>query len=99
MNSRQQRMTSLLQEIFQPTLIQLMNESHLHAGHRPADEGPETHFHLVLVSEKFIGLSRLDRTRLVNEALKDERDGGKFGGLHALSMKLMTAQEWNQLSK
>lgn len=92
-------MTSLLQEIFQPTLIQLMNESHLHAGHRPADEGPETHFHLVLVSEKFIGLSRLDRTRLVNEALKDERDGGKFGGLHALSMKLMTAQEWNQLSK
>lgn len=99
MNSRQQRMTSLLQEIFQPTLIQLTNESHLHAGHRPADEGPETHFHLVLVSEKFIGLSRLDRTRLVNEALKDERDGGKFGGLHALSMKLMTAQEWNQLSK
>lgn len=99
MNSRQQRMSLLLQKIFQPTHIELKNESHLHAGHRPADEGPETHFHLLLVSEKFVGLSRLDRTRLVNEALKDERDGGKFGGLHALSMKLLTVQEWSQLSK
>lgn len=91
--ARYNRIHSLLTEKFKPLYMELINESDKHAGHRPSDEGPETHFHLILVSDVFNGLSRIDRARMVNDLLIQERDGGQYGGLHAFSMKLMTPSE------
>jgi BolA family transcriptional regulator, general stress-responsive regulator len=72
-----------LKEAFQPERLAVINESHLHAGHRPADEGDETHMRVRIVTPAFSGLSRIQRHRVINEALKPAFDAG----LHALAIE------------
>jgi BolA protein len=66
-----------------PTRLDLVNESHLHAGHRSSPGTGESHFRILIVSEAFAGKSRLERHRLVNELLSSELQGG----VHALAIK------------
>lgn len=74
------RVKSKLQVAFQPTHLEIINESDKHAGHLHA--GEETHFKIDIVSEKFSGLSPVQQHRLVYDILNEEmRDG-----LHALSL-------------
>lgn len=63
-----------------PDLLELRDDSAMHAGHVGAREGG--HFHLVIRSKKFVGLAPLARHRLVYEALGDL----KAVGVHALSI-------------
>jgi BolA family transcriptional regulator, general stress-responsive regulator len=72
-----------LLQAFQPTRLETLNESHLHAGHGGSPGTGESHFRVLLVSPVFSGKSRLDRHRLVNEALAAELKGG----VHALAIK------------
>lgn len=65
-----------------PIKIQLENQSHLHAGHQGSPETGESHFSLMVVSEKFIGLNRVQQQRLVYQILKDELSGP----VHALAL-------------
>lgn len=77
-----------LEARFAPIHLELENESHNHAGgHGPA----ETHFRLVLVSPAFENQSRIDRQRQVMALFDEER----AQGLHALTMRVMTPQEWS----
>ena len=55
---RQKLMISL-----QPTRLDVVNESHLHAGHRSSPGTGESHFRLLIVSEAFSGKSRVERHR------------------------------------
>lgn len=72
-----------------PTALTVVDESHLHAGHMGASEAGETHFRLDVVSSAFEGKSRVERHRLVNEAV-----AGAFArGLHALALKARTPDE------
>lgn len=73
-----------LKESFDPVELFIENESHMHSGPRT-----ESHFKVFLVSEKFEGLSRIDRQRMVNDLLKEDFEGG----LHALTMRLKTPEE------
>ncbi len=73
----------------QPTHLEVENESHSHSVPR----GSETHFRVLVVSEKFIGINRVQRQRLVNEAVKDLFDSG----LHALAQRAYTSDEWTEL--
>jgi BolA protein len=50
-----------------PTQLAVRDDSHLHAGHAGAREG--RHFAVQIVSERFNGLSRLARHRLVYDSL------------------------------
>lgn len=81
--SRQQTIESTLEAAFQPERLIVINESHLHAGHRPEDEGPETHMRVRIVSSAFEGLTRVARHRAINEALDAEFQAG----LHALAVE------------
>jgi BolA protein len=56
-----------LRSAFAPLGLQVRDDSHLHAGHAGAREG--RHFSVQLTSERFNGLSRLARHRLVYDAL------------------------------
>jgi BolA protein len=56
----------------QPTRLEIVNESHLHAGHRGSPGTGESHFRVLVVSAVFAGKSRLARHRLVNELLAEE---------------------------
>ena len=51
--------------------------------------GGETHFALLVVSAAFAGLGRVQRSRLVHDALDEEFRAG----LHALSLTLRTPSE------
>ena len=73
-----------LTEAFQPVRLEVINESHLHAGHRSSPGTGESHFRVVIVSPIFAGKSRLARHRLVNEALAAELKGS----VHALALEL-----------
>jgi BolA family transcriptional regulator, general stress-responsive regulator len=77
------RIRSRLIEAFAPAEVSVENESHLHAGHHGSPGTGSSHFRVHVVSAKFSGASRLERHRLVNEALAAElRDG-----VHALAIK------------
>lgn len=53
-----------------PTHIELIDESHLHAGHAGSRQGGR-HFRLHIASPQFAGLSRLAQQRLVLDQVKD----------------------------
>ncbi len=54
---------------FEPSRLDVINESHLHAGHRSSPGTGDSHFRVYLVSTKFAGLSRVSRHRLINQCL------------------------------
>jgi BolA protein len=63
-----------------PQSLQVQDDSHLHAGHAGAREG--RHFSVSVVSERFSGLTRLARHRLVYDALRSQIQQG----VHALAI-------------
>lgn len=87
--NRAARIETALREHFAPMILQVEDDSAKHAGHAGAREGGETHYSVLVVSERFAGLNRVQRHRLVNTALGDE-----FGaGLHALALMLKAPGE------
>ncbi|MEQ1718133.1 MAG: BolA family protein [Hyphomicrobium sp.] len=80
--SVEQRIKEKLMVALEPVRLDVINESHMHAGHRSSPGTGESHFRVLVVSPAFTGKSRVDRHRLVNDALK-----GDVGGLiHALAL-------------
>jgi BolA protein len=59
---------SRLKEAFSPVLLQVKDQSHLHAGHAGAKDGLG-HFEVTIVSEDFTGRRPLERHRMIFEAL------------------------------
>lgn len=54
--------------------------------------GDGRHFEAVVVSEEFLGKSRIQRHQRVNQTVKPQLDSGE---LHALSLKTYTPEEWS----
>ena len=61
-----------LTRAFQPQHLEVIDESHLHAGHAGSHPDGESHFRVKIVSPAFLGKSRVDTHRMVNDALKEE---------------------------
>lgn len=74
---------------FAPLRLEIVDESHRHAGHAGARPEGETHFSLTIVAPEFAGLSRVARQRLVYQALADEL----ATRVHALSVTTRTPAE------
>ena len=77
-----------LQAAFKPEELLVKDQSHLHAGHAGAKEG-KGHFDVTIVSEKFDGVSRIARHRLVFEALGSFMDSD----IHALRINAYSPSE------
>ena len=78
----QQRIIARLTAALDPVLLDIVDESHLHAGHAGAREGGGTHYRVRVVSAKFDRRSRVERHRLVYDLLTAEFSDG----LHALAL-------------
>lgn len=65
-----------------PESLEIVDESDRHRGHAGWREGGQTHFRIRVVSDRFAGLSRIARHRLVNEVLAAEL----AGPVHALAI-------------
>ena len=74
--------TAKLTKAFSPESVDVVDESHQHAGHAGHRPGGETHFRVYIVAEAFRGKSRLERHRMINETLVGELNGG----VHALAI-------------
>ena len=72
-----------LRAALQPTHLVVTNDSARHHGHAGDDGSGESHFAVEVESERFAGMSRVERQRAVNSALADLlRDH-----IHALAIK------------
>ena len=69
--------------------VEVIDESHLHAGHAGAKDGGG-HYRATIVSEQFTGLNRVKAQQLVYGVLGDWMGGAS----HALSMKTFTPEAW-----
>ncbi|MER9066608.1 BolA family transcriptional regulator [Mesorhizobium sp. M0902] len=89
--SIQATMEGKLKKAFSPERLDVINESHLHAGHHHVDSGyhatfdgtGETHFRVRIVAPAFAGMSRVERHRAVNDLLAEELKSG----VHALAIE------------
>jgi len=66
--NRSERIAQLLTGALSPLHLDVLDDSHLHAGH--AGHGGAGHFRVRILSERFRGLPVLARHRLVYEALR-----------------------------
>ncbi|MGA8688536.1 MAG: BolA family protein [Methyloceanibacter sp.] len=78
-----------LARAFAPTELEVVNDSHRHAGHRSSPGTGESHFSVAVVSAAFVGKSRLERHRMVNAVLANEL----AGSVHALAIAALTPEE------
>ena len=78
----QQSITEKLKAAFRPDSLNVVDESHQHKGHAGHRPGGETHFRVFIVAPAFVGKSRLERHRMINQALAAEL----AGGVHALAI-------------
>ena len=88
---RRARIEAVLRRELAADPVEVVDESHLHAGHAGA-RGGGGHFRAVVVSARFEGLAALARQRLVYAALAAEMQGE----IHALSMRTQTPAEWRE---
>lgn len=84
--NRQQIIESIIRDSLNPLHLEVIDESSQHS----VPEGAQSHFKLVIVSDRFEGESLVARHRRINGLLKQEFDTG----LHALALHTMTPQEW-----
>lgn len=70
--------------------VAVIDQSSLHESHLGAQDGGG-HFQVVVVAERFRGLSRLAAQRVVYQALGDLMETE----IHALSMRTLTPEEWS----
>ncbi|CAM9299827.1 unnamed protein product [Choristocarpus tenellus] len=83
--SMQSIMESKLKSSLSPSHLEVINESHMHSG--PAQE---SHFKVIVVSEKFEGKPLLARHRMITELFAEELKGA----VHALSIQSKTPAQW-----
>jgi len=83
-----ERMRAILAQGFQTRVLEIEDESALHAGHAGAREGGG-HYRLYIVSDAFEGCSRVQRQRMIYTALGDmmKKD------IHALAIRALSATE------
>lgn len=76
-----------LQQVLQPSQLEVIDESHQHHGHAGANgTGFGSHFRVRITAGAFVGKSAVARHRLVYDALQDFMDQG----LHALAIEAQT---------
>jgi stress-induced morphogen len=85
----EQTIKDRLTAAFQPVSLEVVNDSHRHAGHAGSPGTGESHFSVRVIAAAFAGKSRVERHRMVNEALADLLQGK----VHALAIQALAPGE------
>lgn len=85
---RERQIRHCLESAFAPTELFLKDQSQLHAGHEGAKEG-KGHFDVTIVSSSFDDKNRIERHRMVYDALGTLLESD----IHALRIKAYTPSE------
>lgn len=89
--SKQQELIDKLSAEFQPHFLIVENESHMHRS----DRGINSHFKIVIASNKFEGISKVARHRQIYQLLEKDLQID----IHALALHTYTEEEWLQAGK
>lgn len=84
-----QTIRTRLEQSLAPERLEIIDESHRHAGHSGASPSGETHFSLVIVTGAFAGKNRIARHRMIYEILDDLMNAP----IHALTLSTLTPDE------
>ena len=84
---RVERIRAVVQDALRPVRLEIRDDSAAHVGH--VGGGGKGHFKVLVVSELFSGKSRLQRHRLVHEALASLLESD----IHALVLTTKTPDE------
>ena len=77
---------------FKPYFFSVIDVSEQHRGHQNFIENVESHFEIIIVSEKFNNKNKIDRHRMVNQSLKEEF----LSDLHSVTIKTYTVDEFKK---
>ncbi len=75
----------ILTEVYQPVFLDIENESDKHSG----PKGRESHFKVLIVSDVFKALKRIDRQKHVYQSLKDV-----MPRIHALALRTLDLEQY-----
>ena len=81
---------NIIQKNYEPDYYSVLDVSEQHRGHENFKENVESHFEILIVSEKFKNLKRIDRHRMVNDSLREEF----LSDLHSIIIKTYTIDEY-----
>lgn len=83
-----QQIEQRIREQLNPIHVEVMDDSHRHAGHEGAQGGG--HYHALIVSEQFRGVSLVEQHRKVYDLFQKEMKKQ----IHALVLRTMTPEQW-----
>ena len=90
--NRKIKIEKILKENFDPYFFLVKDVSEEHRGHGNFKENVESHFEIIIVSEKFENLNNVARHRIINNFLKEEYSSD----LHSVTLKAYTTAEYNK---
>ena len=90
---RKNNIENLIIKNYKPEFYSVLDVSEQHRGHQNFKENVESHFEIIIVSEKFKNLNRIERHRMVNQSLKEEF----LSDLHSVIIKTYTIEEYRNI--
>ena len=87
---RKLKIDQLIMVHFKPHFFSVSDVSEQHRGHQNFKENVESHFEIIIVSEKFDNRNKIERHRMVNKSLKKEF----LSDLHSVTIKTYTIDEF-----
>ena len=90
---RKFKIENIILENYEPHFFSVLDVSEQHRGHLNFEEDVESHFEIIIVSEKFQNIKRIDRHRMVNQSLKQEF----LTDLHSAIIKTYTIDEYKNI--
>lgn len=91
---REARVRAILEAELAPASLEIIDDSHLHAGHAGAASGG-SHYTVKIVSSRFEGLKLVMRHRLVYDAVHDMINKAE---IHALAIHAVAPSELSSTS-
>ena len=90
---RKLKIEKIILESYDPYFYSVLDVSEKHRGHQNFKENVESHFEIIVVSDMFKNIKRIDRHRMVNHSLKDEFSSD----LHSAIIKTYTVKEYKNI--
>ena len=90
---RKNNIENLILKNYKPEFFSVLDVSEQHRGHQNFKENVESHFEIIVVSDKFKNIKRIDRHRMVNNSLKEEF----LSDLHSIIIKTYTIDEYKYI--
>ena len=85
------KIENALRDNFNPSSLDIQDDSASHAGHRPDSADGGTHFRVEIVSDSFEGMNTIKRHKAIYGVLADYMEPS--GSIHALSLSTKTPAE------